>query len=317
MEINNLIASIWAPSDKGCESLVDVDWIATFVTVTEAGSFRAAARRLYVSQAAVSQQIGRLERELSTPLFDRRGRGVELNAAGLRFLADAQKLLALWRRSQAAVLRETARERLELGTDWLTAETLAPWLCRQLLLHRPHADLVVKLWAAADEHWDVALLAEAGEAGGVYGSPLFSDAIVFVAAAEGGDLDQPPPDPDVWLGERRVLVPGQSRYWPLVEERLTARGVGIQTVEINHPSVIKRLVAEGVGSSFLPELLVRREVMEGRLVALTPPWLDGVRVRTSVMRRETAARESGESLADLALRLLSRRFPPDGSGAQD
>ena len=295
---------------------MDIGWVETFVAVIDTGSFRAAARRLYVSQAAVSQQIGRLERELGTSLFDRRGRGVQLNAAGTRFLADAQRLLALWRRSQAAVLRETARERLELGTDWLTAETLAPWLCRQLLLHRPQADLVVKLRAASDDQWDVAMLAEVAEAGGVYGSPLFSDAVVFVAASEGGDFDQPPPDPDVWLGERRVLVPGQSHYWTLVEERLVARGLSIQTVEISHPSVIKRLVEQGVGSSFLPELLVRREVMEGRLVALTPPWLEGVRVRTSVMRRDAPAKTSGENLADLALHLLSRRFPA-ASGAQD
>jgi len=61
-----------------------------FVAVAETGSVHAAARRLNVSQAALSRRIQRLELDLGTPLFVRAGRRLELSAPGARLLARAQ-----------------------------------------------------------------------------------------------------------------------------------------------------------------------------------------------------------------------------------
>ncbi|MGC8490009.1 MAG: LysR family transcriptional regulator [Clostridia bacterium] len=288
---------------------MDLSWVDTFLAVVETGSFRAAARRRYVSQAAVSQQIARLERELGVTLFTRHARGIVLSAAGSRFLPDAEHLVAVWRRSQAELGREQTRDRLVIAADWLTAETVTPWLCRQLLVHRPEADLVVRLIGAVPDDWDVALTAEISDLGGWPGSALFADPVVWVTAMGGGDLDQPPPDPGFLLHERRVLVPGDARYWTRIEERLRTQGPAVRQVAISQPSVIKRLVAEDVGTSFLPELLVRRETLEGRLLALPLPWLDDIRVRTHLIRRGASERPHAPDLGDLAEQLLRRRFP--------
>lgn len=51
------------------------------------GSVRQAADRLYVAASAVSRQIGRLERFVGTPLFERRADGMHLTEAG-SLLAD-------------------------------------------------------------------------------------------------------------------------------------------------------------------------------------------------------------------------------------
>jgi len=61
-----------------------------FVAVAETGSVHAAARRLNVSQAALSRRIQRLELDLGTPLFVRAGRRLELSAPGARLLTRAQ-----------------------------------------------------------------------------------------------------------------------------------------------------------------------------------------------------------------------------------
>lgn len=61
-----------------------------FVTVAEMGGVRAAARKLGISQPAVSKSIRQLESELGLPLFERSGKGAQLNQSGQSFLARAQ-----------------------------------------------------------------------------------------------------------------------------------------------------------------------------------------------------------------------------------
>lgn len=56
---------------------MDLNLLQVFVAVYESRSLTTAARRLFVSQPAVSQSVGRLRRELDDPLFRRAGRTVE------------------------------------------------------------------------------------------------------------------------------------------------------------------------------------------------------------------------------------------------
>ena len=53
-----------------------------FYTVAQCGSISAAARRLYISQPAISKSISSLENEIQTHLFKRTYRGVSLTEAG-------------------------------------------------------------------------------------------------------------------------------------------------------------------------------------------------------------------------------------------
>ena len=57
-------------------------------------SFSKAADMLFISQQGVSKQIAALEKELGTPLFVRRSRGVEVTEAGRFFHGEAQAVLA-------------------------------------------------------------------------------------------------------------------------------------------------------------------------------------------------------------------------------
>ncbi|MDQ8030640.1 LysR family transcriptional regulator [Bordetella genomosp. 1] len=62
-----------------------------FLEVARCGSVSVAAERLDVAPSAVSRQIARLERELGTLLFERRARGMALNAAGELLAAHAKR----------------------------------------------------------------------------------------------------------------------------------------------------------------------------------------------------------------------------------
>jgi LysR family glycine cleavage system transcriptional activator len=51
------------------DRLPPLEWIRAFEAAARLGSFTAAAEDLGLTQAAVSQRIGQLEKHLGTPLF--------------------------------------------------------------------------------------------------------------------------------------------------------------------------------------------------------------------------------------------------------
>jgi DNA-binding transcriptional LysR family regulator len=89
-----------------------------FSAVAEDLSFRRAARRLHVSEPALSQQIGDLEDELGLRLFDRNSRGVELTEVGRVFLVGARRALVSVEKAIAQAKEAAAgdRGRLSIGT---------------------------------------------------------------------------------------------------------------------------------------------------------------------------------------------------------
>src|SRR4051794_41746871 len=82
--------------------------LEAFAAVTEAGSFRAAARSLGNTQSAISYQVAALERRLHARLFARAGvrRRVTLTPLGERGYGHAQLPLAV---AQAAAAHMTAQ----------------------------------------------------------------------------------------------------------------------------------------------------------------------------------------------------------------
>ncbi|MGE8559081.1 MULTISPECIES: LysR family transcriptional regulator [unclassified Acinetobacter] len=67
--------------------------LQSFVTIVEQGSIGKAAQKLDVGTSALSQQISKLESELSTRLLQRSALGVTPTPAGLAFFKQAQLVL--------------------------------------------------------------------------------------------------------------------------------------------------------------------------------------------------------------------------------
>ncbi len=107
---------------------VDIELYRTFYQVAVSGSVSAAARRLFLTQSAVSQAIRRLEESVGVRLFDRLPRGMGLTAEGRRLLPRVEGALNLI----AAAERElTDMAALESGELYIAA---GDTLCRHYLL---------------------------------------------------------------------------------------------------------------------------------------------------------------------------------------
>jgi DNA-binding transcriptional LysR family regulator len=74
---------------------IDTALLRAFIAVVETGSVTAAAALLNLTQAAVSQQIRRLEELFGTQLFERHHKRLALRPDGERLLTHAHKLIAL------------------------------------------------------------------------------------------------------------------------------------------------------------------------------------------------------------------------------
>lgn len=107
---------------------IDTALVRAFVTVAETGGMTAAGAVLNLTQAAVSQQIKRLEESFGAELFARGRRGLQLTAAGERLFGQAKRLIALndeiW--AEMTTPQFEGEVRLGMPSDIISAYLPAP-----------------------------------------------------------------------------------------------------------------------------------------------------------------------------------------------
>ena len=119
--------------------------IRDFIAAVEAGSLRAGARTIGVTQPAMTKSIRQLEAELQVKLLERSGRGAVATPAGKSFLARARVV--------QAELRKAADDLqvFQGGAEGSVAYGVAPQVCMLLVpealqqFRRRHADARVRI----------------------------------------------------------------------------------------------------------------------------------------------------------------------------
>src|SRR5580693_8158378 len=111
-----------------------------FVAVAEELNFTRAAERLGINQPPLSLQIRQLEKEMGTPLFRRKARGVELTNAGKLMLEEARIILKQVEQTKIGVRRRGRGEtgRVNVGSSGGTYfHPLIPAIIREFRMHYP------------------------------------------------------------------------------------------------------------------------------------------------------------------------------------
>ena len=103
---------------------MDLRQLRYFVRVVELGGVARAARDLDLVQSALSQQIGRLESELSTRLLHRTPQGVSPTEAGLAFFREAQLTLRHAEQARRAAQHARLSGTVSIGMAPTTAAIL-------------------------------------------------------------------------------------------------------------------------------------------------------------------------------------------------
>lgn len=251
------------------------DQLQAFADVVELGSFSAAARRLNLTQPAISLQLKQLEQRLGVRLVERVGRRVMPTAAGNALLDHARAIDS----AVAAAMEAMAQHatgivgRVRLGTGATACIHLLPPVLRRLRQAFPSLEIVVNtgntpdvVRAVEDNMIDVGWVTMPAAGRMLEVTPVLEDEFVAIAAPEDGRLPAEVTPVALSLLPLVLYEPGANTR-RIVDEWFAAAGLAPKPVmEIGSVEAIKELVGAGLGCSVLPRMAVARDIGEGRLV---------------------------------------------------
>src|SRR5919205_1808477 len=117
---------------------LDPALLRAFVAVADTAGMTSAANVLHLTQAAVSQQIKRLEETFGCELFERDRRGLRLTAAGERLLGRAKRMLAINDEIWAEMTTPDFSGEVRIGIPGDVVQAYLPPVLRRYARFYPH-----------------------------------------------------------------------------------------------------------------------------------------------------------------------------------
>lgn len=255
---------------------MDLKYLNTFRVIVEEGGFAKAAERLNYTQSTITFQIGQLEQELSTSLFEKIGRKMVLTKAGEHLIPYVDEVL-----SSVDKLRNFEDDLAECQGDLRVGigETLLCWYMPAILkeFHRqsPKARLFLRsmnCYDIRDELMSGSLdLGVFYDCVGGFGTSLttypFGTYDLALAASPGIKVQYP----DFTTPDRQIPVPliinePTCVFRQIFEQYLREKSIMLDhTIELWSIPTIKNLVKNDVGITFLPRFAVQEDLDDGSL----------------------------------------------------
>ncbi|MEZ4361286.1 MAG: LysR substrate-binding domain-containing protein [Kofleriaceae bacterium] len=267
-----------------------------FTVIAEVGTFTEAARRIHLSQPALTASIQRLEEAVGAALLLRGRQGAELTAAGAAFLPKARAALAAFRDGQRAVaeLQGLSAGQVRVGGGATACTYLLPALLAVFRRERPAISLALReaytaeLEAAVDAgELDLAIITVARRQrfdDRLQRFGRFTEDELIAVAAPGVDPANSP-----WL----TFTAGSPTRAVLLE-RLPDAPIAM---ELSSISAIKGNARAGIGLALVSRAAVANDLAAGSLVEVPLRW-------TPVRRRLAIRHRGRERLTPAAAALL-------------
>lgn len=247
-----------------------------FKIVCEEGSFTKAARRLYMTQPAISHAISELEEEIGLPLFDRLSKRIYLNESGQRLLPKALRLLELYEELKASALSPDQQLPLRIGSTITIGNYWLPSIMRRFCsTHRQIQDQVIIEQAGAvttkllSNELDIALIEGPLPYPQLVSHPFSSYRLLFLCSplhpcAQNQLLTLKE------LNRQRLLVREKgSAIRDTLESAFTLSGLSLSPswTSVNSQALIQAAKA-GLGITVLPDIMVKEDIKKGELISL-------------------------------------------------
>lgn len=257
---------------------MEIRQLRAFIAIAETKTFTAGAKRVNVTQAAISMQIRQLEEDLGLPLFTRTPRRVILTEGGEFLLERARTIL----REHDAAIAELAElggvehGRLRIGSASAEFATIQlPRILVSLKDDFPNAEISITAGTSAalvdkilHGDIDIAFVSLPVENSSVVTDLLFSDQIVAIG------------HPAHSLANKRAISPAVLAQQPLIlgerggnTRRLidglfnTANLKPDVIMELSRQEAINQMVEANLGVGTAGAKTIANEIREGRLIS--------------------------------------------------
>lgn len=251
---------------------LNLDQLRALLAVAECKSFSAAARRLHLSQPAISVQIRELERRFGVKLIERLGKQAHATAPGRELIDAAQRIFRECDSTDAMMrrYRDGWIGRVRIGTTNTALMYLLPPVLRKLSLDHPGIDLHVtnlpsreSVDAIINNRIDLAVVTLPVDRTQLIVTPLLSEEMVAIFPATSPGLPNKV-TPEFVLKQPLLMEHTRATVHELVVQWLS--GHGDQPRVTMHLGTIEALisaVASHLGMTIVPAIAIdkrRRDI---------------------------------------------------------
>ncbi|GGK15966.1 DNA-binding transcriptional regulator, LysR family [Pseudomonas koreensis] len=297
----------------------EMDDLAAFAVLIEAGSFTLAAQQLGCSKGQLSKRISQLEAQFCVVLLQRTTRRLSLTAAGAALLPQAQALVVQVERARQALarLKDDMAGPVRMTVPVSLGETFFDGLLLEFSQKYPEVQIELELnnhyRDLSRDGFDLAIRTEVANDERLVAKPLLAWQEMTCASPTYLEQFGEPLTPQE-LAEHRCLL--NSHYsgreeWLYHQQHELLRVRVCGPFASNHYNLLKKAALAGAGIARLPSYLLQAELADGRLrwllrdfqtrrmpMYLVHPYQGGLPKRTQVLADYLIGwfKRSGEAL---------------------
>lgn len=265
-----------------------------FASVAECGSMSAAARKLHISQSAVSQVVVEIEKKYDVLLFERYAHTLHLTPVGNKFLEYAKRSLRLMQETDAFLMGAANNQQMRVGASMTVGCTAICEILNRLREREPglSVEVIVSNTQEIENKLlnydlDIAVVEGRVVSEELMKERIARDSLVMICGRGHEFYGKSSVAISELDGQTMLFREEGSGTRELLENVLRAKKVVYHVGWVcNPPGVIEQAVKMNFGITAISKRMIRKELETGELWAFDVDGLDLSRDFTLVYHKD-------------------------------